>query len=510
MVVSTGTSLRSEIKFGTDGWRAIMCDTFTFGNVRMVVQAIADYLISREIAHRGVIVGHDPRFLGERFAREAASVLAGNGIRVMVTDGDAPTPTVAHAVADSGAAGAIMFTASHNPPEYNGIKWIPEYAGPAFSDVTSEIERRIAEVLRRAEGALGGGDSSTALHGQPEVPPAIRHMDLRQALDSGLVRFFNPKNSYIQRVKSLLDVGVLKRSGLRVIYDSMHGAGRGYVDQILGDLGCRVESIHGTREALFGGIAPEPTIDRLPELARAMECGAYDIGLATDGDADRFGVVDAGGVYIYPNQVISLLLVHLARTRMKLLSASGRSFAVVRTVATTHLIDALAKAYGLELLETPVGFKYICKHMREREVLIGGEESGGLSILGHIPEKDGILADCLMAELRAVSGKPFTSLLREIMEEHGFFYTRRVDLHIPAQRKQELMDELRTSPPEAIAGSRVERIVDIDGVKFIMEDGSWALVRPSGTEPLVRIYAEASSEGRLSDILKEFSTLVEK
>lgn len=468
------------IRFGTDGWRAIMCDTFTFANVRLVAQAIARYIVDVGKAGSGVVIGYDARFMAERFAVEAAKVMISNGIKVYMMKEDAPTPVVAFAVTVYRSAGAVMFTASHNPPEYNGIKYIPEYAGPASPDITSAIEQNLGSPL----------------------PPGTESLDLSDAKDQGMWEQVDPRSAYLEHISKLVDLEAIRRSGLRITCDPMFGSGRHYLPRILEENGCQVEVIHGYRDPLFGGGVPEPTEKELSGLLKAMQASGSALGLATDGDADRFGVIDGTGKYITPNQVVALLLVHLIEAR-------GLRGAVVRTVATTHLIDRLAEMYGVEVIETPVGFKHICAYMRKHPVIIGGEESGGLSIGPHIPEKDGVLADLLIAELQAVRGKHLSQLLVEIMERVGAVYSRRIDLRFPEEKKQQLVHSLRENPPQIVAGRRVERVIDIDGVKLLLEDRSWFLIRPSGTEPLLRIYLEAGSEQQLEDLRQDVEKLVE-
>lgn len=476
----------SHIRFGTDGWRAVMCDEFTFSNVRLVVRAIADYLSETGLGGKGVVVAYDARFLSERFAQEAASVLAANGVNVWVTSRDTPTPVAAHAVVHGKRAGAVMFTASHNPPEYNGLKWIPEYGGPAMPDVTSEIEKRIAQV----EGAWRGESPGQAGDGQGATGGAK---------PTGCIKQFDPMGDYIDHVSRLVDVDAIRRARLRIVYDPLHASGRGYLERILEP--CDVLVVNDGRDPLFGGSPPDPSEQRLQGLAsKVRETGAH-LGLATDGDADRFGVIDADGTFLSPNQVISLLAAHLARNR-------GMRGVAVRTCATSHMVDAVARACGLEARETPVGFKYVSAEMRRAKVVIGGEESGGLSIGGHVPEKDGILACLLAAEMRAVTGRPLKETLRALMEEVGQFYSRRVDLHVEGGARERVMDTLRSSPLREVAGVPVSRVSTMDGVKTECADGSWFLVRASGTEPVVRIYAEAPTESRLSAILEEVREIV--
>jgi len=458
-----------------------MCDSFTFANVRLVVQAIARYILDSQKADRGVIIGHDARFLAERFAEEAAKVMLANGIKVYMLPEDAPTPVVAYAVTLCQSAGAVMFTASHNPPEYNGIKYIPDYAGPATSDITTNIESNLGE----------------------PVAAEAESMDLALARNQGRLEIIDPRQQYFQRMGELVDFNAISKSGLKIVCDPMFGSGRHYLPDILKANGCQVEIIRGHRDPLFGGRLPEPTAAELvPLVDRVRESGSH-LGLATDGDADRFGVIDGTGAYITPNQVIVLLLAHLVEHR-------GYDGAVVRTVATTHLLDRLAGKYGLELIETPVGFKYICEQMRNQPVIIGGEESGGLSIGTHIPEKDGVLANLLVAEMQAVRGETPSQILQKIMAEVGAMHSRRIDLRYPDEKKASLIRELVTAPPEVIAGRRLARITDIDGAKLILEDGSWFLVRPSGTEPLLRIYVEGESEQEVQEIVDAVTMFVEK
>lgn len=458
-----------------------MCDTFTFANVRLVVQAIAKYLLDSGKAAKGVVIGHDARFLAERFAEEAAKVMIANGIKVYMLPEDAPTPVVAYAVTLWQSAGAVMFTASHNPPEYNGIKYIPEYAGPASTDITAAIERNLSQAM------VSEAES----------------VDLASAKGQGLLEIIDPKPQYSQHISELVDFDVIRQSGLKIVCDPMYGSGRHYLPDILQAKGCEVETIRGHRDPLFGGGLPEPTARELAPLVDRVRISGSHLGLATDGDADRFGVIDGSGRYITPNQVIALLLVHLVEHR-------GYKGAVVRTVATTHLLDRLAKKYDLELIETPVGFKYICEKMRSQPVIIGGEESGGLSIGTHIPEKDGILADLLVAEMQAVRHKHLSQVLEEVMAEVGSVYSRRVDLRYPDEKKASLVRELVTDPPKMVAGRGLAQITDIDGAKLILADGSWFLVRPSGTEPLLRIYIESDSEKALQEIEDAVTKLIDE
>lgn len=462
----------SNIKFGTDGWRAIMCEEFTFNNVRMVVQGIADYVNQEKLQHRGIVVGYDTRFLAEKFAQVAVSVLGANGIKVFLVQQATPTPVTAFAIKDLNAGGAIMFTASHNPPEYNGIKFIPEYAGPATPEITNQLEKLISAVV----------------NGKP-----VQSTLFTEVQTQGMVEYIDPRSNYEAHIASLVNFQVIRESKLKLVVDPMYGAGMGYSSEILRHHGCQVLAIHEHRDPLFGGSLPEPTAAELQELIDLVRSEGAQLGLANDGDADRFGVIDADGTYITPNQVIALLLLHLVKNR-------GYTGGVARSVATTHLIDAIAAKYDLPVYETPVGFKYIGAKMLSQDVIIGGEESGGLSIKGHIPEKDGILANLLIAELRAVEGKNIQQILAQVASEFGEFYNKRLDLHLPEEQKQQILSDLQTNPPAELAGMQVKEVLTIDGIKLNLMDGSWALFRPSGTEPLMRVYSEAHSTEALQTL----------
>jgi len=461
-----------RIKFGTDGWRGILAEDFTFDNVRLVARAAGRYVLGQGLASRGLVVGYDTRFLSEKFAEEAARLLAEMGIPVYLTRRATPTPVVAFAIKLYGAAGAVMFTASHNPPEYNGFKFIPHYAGPALPHITAEIEEHIR--------LLQGGESGTSAG----------------AAGTAEITGIDPYPDYARHISSLVDLKVIGRTGLKVVVDPMYGAGAGYLEELLTGAGVAVESIHGCRDPLFGGTLPEPAAKSLGELRDLVARGGADLGLALDGDADRFGIVDRGGAYVSPNQFLPVLLHHLLSTR-------GMRGPVARTVATTHLLDAMAAQNGLEVFETPVGFKYIGQCLLEKGVVLGGEESGGLSIRGHVPEKDGILAGLLAAELVAVHRKSLLELLAEVYERYGRAVSERLDVHTSPEEKGRVLARLETWRPDALAGRKVVRTLTVDGLKLILEGGAWVLVRPSGTEPLFRIYTEAPSEEEMAAVQKD-------
>jgi len=470
----------SKLKFGTDGWRAIMCEEFTFANVRAVVQGIADYVKDENLQDKGIVVGYDTRFLAEKFAEQAVEVLAGNGIKVLLAKEAVPTPVTAFAIKHWQAGGAIMFTASHNPPEYNGIKFIPEYAGPATPAITSRLEKNISSVL---EGET------------------VQRLEVDRASEQGLVTAIDPRPPYEKHIKSLIKFDLIGKSKLKIIIDPMYGAGKGYVSNLLRECGCEVISIHEYRDPLFGGSLPEPTATKLTELIQLVREQQADLGLANDGDADRFGVIDADGTYITPNQVIALLFLHLVKNR-------GLQGGIARSVATTHLLDAMAGKFGVEVDETPVGFKYIGEKMLKKDILIGGEESGGLSIKGHIPEKDGILANLLIVELLATEKKSLSDILTDIAEEFGAYTNKRLDIKINEDKKVNLIQGLKDDPPIKIGNHKVIDHLAIDGVKLLLSDGSWVLFRPSGTEPLMRVYLEALSPERLEELQRDIQFIL--
>lgn len=452
------------IKFGTDGWRAVISDEFTFENVRKVARAIALYL-----AGRGpLIVGYDSRFLADKFAEEVVKVMEEAGIDCLLTERDTPTPIVAWSVIDKKAAGAVMLTASHNPAEYCGIKFIPHYAGPATESITSQLQEN-----------------------------SNQELDFPGADKKGRVERFEPRQRYSRYIESFVDLDLIRRAKLKIVYDPMHGSGRGYLDRILPVF----ETIHAERDVMFGGNSPEPSDEHLGELKKKVLEFSADAGLANDGDADRFGVVDEKGKFLHPNQVLPLLFYYLVKEK-------GYSGAVVRSVATTHLIDRIAKQFKVKVYETPVGFKYIAELMMKEDIIIGGEESGGLSIKGHIPEKDGILAGLLVVEMLARWRKALSKIWEELVSMFGETYNTRLNLSLDETAKNKFMEKLQRESSKEIAGIKIEEMERLDGVKILLVDGSWVLARPSGTEPLVRIYAESDRQEKLAMIVESVEALL--
>ena len=463
----------SKIKFGTDGWRGIIADDFTFSNVRKVTRAIASYLETAYTKDRPVLVGYDTRFLADQFAMTAAKVLAGLGWTVKIVDRDCPTPVIAYNARHLNSAGALMFTASHNPATYCGIKYIPDYAGPATPEITDTIVSNIFSA---------------------DDTPSSTSVDQ--------ISSFDPKPDYLKFLYTLIDVNRIRSAHLKVKYDALYSTSRGYLDTVLEHCGCEVERFNTYRDVLFGGGMPEPKGEQLVGLAEAVKKDQADLGLATDGDSDRFGIIDEQGNVLAPNTVLLLLARHLIKNK-------GKTGAIVRTVATTHLLDNLAASYGLEIYETPVGFKYIGEKMRDTTVLIGGEESGGLSIVGHIPEKDGILADMLVAEAIAYEGKPLSQLVEEVIAEAGGpLHNKRLDLHLDEAHKAAVIDSFTKNPPTSITGLKVKEVGRKDGIKLYLEDGSWILLRPSGTEPLMRVYLETNSPEKQIQIAEQIEQTV--
>jgi phosphoglucomutase len=456
------------IKFGTSGWRAIIADEFTFVAVRHVSQAIATW-IKRNSKDTRIVVGYDTRFMAEVFAAESARVLAASGLEPLLCDRPTPTPAISFAVRDRGAGGAINFTASHNPPQYCGMKFSTADGAPALPEITKEIEQEIAKIEAvagaKSESGPGAGTASLSI------------------LDE-----------YIEDIAAKVDLNAIAEAGLRIVYDPLWGTGRGYLNKALADAGCEVLMLHDWRDVYFGGRSPEPDVEQLEEMRERMAGGNYNLGLSTDGDGDRFGVLDRDGSFISANQIITLLVDYLAESR-------GWTDAVARTVSTTHMVDRVAEKRGIKVIETPVGFKYIGQLIIEDKIGIGGEESAGLSIRGHIPEKDGILACLLVAEMVARRGVTLREMIEQVYSEVGKLVSGRIGVRLTSELQRQLPAKLSEGPGE-FAGRRVQRVNQVDGSKFILEDGSWLLMRPSGTEPLVRVYAEASNEQDLEVLLE--------
>ncbi len=478
------------IHFGTSGWRGIIAEDFTFAGVRAVARAIADHLLSPESRVPGpaspgsalatrdsepaVVVDYDTRFLSEAFAAECVKVLAAAGVRSHLVERPTPTPVLAHAVRTLGAAGGINITASHNPPEWNGLKFSGASGGPALSEVTDGIAERANAILAAPDAAV------------PALP-------LADARARGLVVPLDPAPAYAAQICRVVEFATIRPAGLRVAVDLLHGTAGGYLDALLREAGCEVEVLHAERNPGFGGHAPEPSAARLQTLAGRVRQGGYHLGLACDGDADRFGVLDADGAFIEPNAILALIAAHLLKAR-------DWPGGLARSLATTHLLDRVAARHGRPLYETPVGFKYIAELIGKDAIVLGGEESAGMSVRGHVPEKDGILACLLVTELVAAQGsRPLRRLLEGLYAEVGPVLTHRINVPFgpggPEALRARLLD-----PPSRVAGRAVVGVNRTDGVKLLLEDGSWLLVRPSGTEPMARLYLEAASQAALDEL----------
>ena len=500
------------IKFGTDGWRAVISDEFTFANVRHVAKAIADYVLEtrheapQPAASKSIVVGFDTRFLSDRYAMQVAQVMADAGLTAYLTRMPCPTPALAYAIRHLQALGGVMITASHNPPRYNSIKFKGPHTGPGMPEETQRIEQILERNL--AGGPVGDGSTS----------PAPQNWALAKIPQEypGIFRF-DPMPPYLAHVRTLVDFESLSTSDLRVAVDPMYGAGRGYIAAFLREAGCQVTEIHDEINPGFGGIHPEPIERNLHDLMSTMRSGQYDIGLATDGDADRIGAVDAQGNFVDPHRIFSLILRHLVEER-------NERGSIVKTVSTTQLLNRLSQHYGLPLHETPVGFNQICSWFLKEDVLMGGEESGGMTIRGHVLDGDGILMGLLLTELLAYTAKkagqrkqsprgsteavrpesrcmPLHEVIAGLMEEFGEFHYGRNDVHTRAFDKKELTLRLTKEAPQRLLGHQVVLVNNSDGVKYLLDDDSWLLIRPSGTEPLLRIYAEAHNREEVPPLL---------
>ncbi|MBI4778764.1 phosphoglucomutase/phosphomannomutase family protein [Candidatus Desantisbacteria bacterium] len=472
------------IHLSPSGWRAIIAKEFTFDNILFLAQAIADYLkqqAGKEYASSlsGVVVGYDCRFLSDEFAGCVAEVLAGNQINVFFVPVPTPTPVIAYEIVRRGAAAGIMITASHNPPMYNGLKFNAPHGGSNSKEATAWITNQ-ANTMRNT---------------------MIKRITYQQGITSGVILPVEPAEKYLEHMKTLINMELIKEAGLSVAIDPMFGCAIEYLGNILTCAGCRVVSIHTNRDPLFGGRSPDPNEDSLQELSQLVVSSNSCLGLATDGDADRFGIIDSDGKYISSNQMIALLVHYMLKTR----GQKGEARGIVKTITTTHLIDAIAKKYNVPCAETNVGFRNVAKIMRKENMLIGGEESGGLTIAGHIPEKDGILGCLLTVEMLASESldkkdkKSVRDILQGLYEEFGYFFTKRMDMCISKEEMGVLSESLQHNPLKRFGDLQVTRV---ENNKFFIEDGSWLLIRQSATEPLIRIYAEAASQDRLHKLME--------
>jgi len=464
----------NPIKFGTDGWRAIIARDFTFANVRACAQGVADYLQLAGLARRGLIIGYDTRFASEDFAAAAAEVVAGSGIKVYLCPRPTPTPVVSYGVLAKQAGGAIIITASHNPAMWNGFKYKNEYGSSAPDEVTVQIEGMIARAFQK------GG---------------IKGLALDAALAQGLVEYFDLEPVYFEQLARIVDLAGLRRAGLKVVFDAMYGTGAGYLGKALAGGDTRLVEINGERNPLFPGIRPEPIAVNLTGLTEKIRSEGAAVGLATDGDADRMGIVDEKGTFLTQLQVFALLCLYLLEVR-------GERGAIVKTITTTSMVYRLGEIFNVPVFETPVGFKYIAPKMQAENALVGGEESGGYGFRGHVLERDGILANLYFLDLMVKTGKTPSELIDYLYSKVGPHYYQRVDVEFPAEERQSILERLRHNQPETLDDVKVARIETADGFRFILADNSWLLIRFSGTEPILRIYAETGSPSRAEKMLE--------
>jgi alpha-D-glucose phosphate-specific phosphoglucomutase len=466
----------ASIKFGTSGWRSIIAQDFTFANVRLATQGIADYWKAElnrpqsPIAGRKpvVVIGHDTRFLGRDFSLAVAEVLQANGLEPLLCDRDTPTPVIAFAIRHQKAIGGINMTASHNPAEYQGLKFSIHNGAAAPPDVTKQVEANIAKLTAKNWSFNGA------------------------VIGTFKCRTFNPQPAYFKQLNQLVKFSVLKKARMKIAVDLSYGTGRGYLDTLLEKVGAKITLFHDELNPLFGGHHPEPNAENMAEVSKFVRSGKAQMGLGLDGDADRFGIVDKDGTWLTPNQILALTLYHLKKNR-------GWTGAVVRTVPTSHQVDAVAELLGVKIHETPVGFKYIGALMESEPIIVGGEESGGLSVKGHVPEKDGILACLLMAELVATEKKSLGQILRELSKQTGEFYSDRINVAIPAEKKEVLLAKLAKGL-DNVGAFKVEKFITTDGYKFLLPNREWVAFRASGTEPLIRCYLEAKTKANLKKL----------
>jgi len=465
--------MAAEIHFGTDGWRAVVGDDFTYHNVRAVAQGVAAYLDGES---RPVVVGHDARYCAELFAREVARVLAANGRRVILLDRVTPTPAVSWTVVERGAAGGVVVTASHNPMEFNGLKYKPDFGGSASPEVVAELEKNTVRALSKG----------------------VATMAFDEAVASGKVEVFDPLPSYTAQLGRMVDLVRLRGAGLRVAHEAMYGAGAGLLARVLDGGSTTVTELHGDRNPGFGGMHPEPIDRYMPEAMALMAERHHDLLVANDGDADRVGIIDETGRYVNQLEVMALFTMYLLEKR-------GLRGDIVRSLTTTTMVDALGERFGVTVHEMPVGFKYIGATMRETDALLGGEESGGFAFRGHIPERDGILAGLMVADMVVEYAQPLSQILQHLFELVGPHAYKRHDIRFDRdgyeERKADVYKRMDKQAPDQLAGVKVVRTRTDDGFKFYLEDGSWALMRMSGTEPLMRVYSEAATAARVDELL---------
>ncbi|MBI3931504.1 MAG: phosphoglucomutase/phosphomannomutase family protein [Chloroflexi bacterium] len=462
------------MKFGTDGWRGIIAQDFTFDNVRICAQAVADYLKQTDLASRGLIIGYDTRFASEDFASAVAEVVAGNGIQVSLCPQATPTPVISYGVLAQKAGGAIIITASHNPAIWNGFKYKSESGASASPEMVAELEKNIAQTLATGE---------------------IDQIPLVKALEQGLVEYLDLAPIYFQHLAGLINLDGLRQSRLKVVVDPMYGAGAGYLKALLGGGAIEIIEINSERNPLFPGIRPEPIAANLTKLSATVRQQGANAGLATDGDADRLGIIDEKGRFLTTLQVFALLCLYLLEIRRE-------RGTIVKTITTSSMLYRLGEIFNVPVRETPVGFKYIAPLMLTENVLIGGEESGGFGFHGHAPERDGILSALYFLDLMVKTGKTPSQLIEYLYSKVGPHHFDRVDIEFPEAARPAIIERIKQNPPKDIDGVKVVKFDTTDGFRFILSDTTWLLIRFSGTEPLLRIYAESSTPARVKKLLK--------
>ena len=485
----------ANIKFGNSGWRAIIAEDFTLNNLRRVTHAVAGHLKeNREYGYKGeeyllhfknlgrlppkiqhIVVGYDTRYLSDEFSKSVAEAFAAEGFTVLLSNMDIPIPAVSWMVMKTFAAGGVMLTASHNPAHYNGFNWTPYWGGPAMPEVTDDLEARVQSLT---------------------IAESEKFLPFDHAVSAGVIKVLDFHEDYFKQLYSLLDAGAIKKAGLKVAADSVYGAARTYLRPALERLGAKVIPLRENRDVLFGGRSPDTDAENLKDLRAAVVKNRLDLGLACDCDAGRFGIIDSDGTWIPPNLVLGLALEHLVKNR-------GFKGKIARSLMTSHFADAVGRQYGLTVRETPVGFNHIGNLLRTGAYLLGGEESGGLSIMGHTPEKDGILACLLMAEMVAYERKPIKKILAGLNKKVGDFVNTKIHARVEeGVNLAAVLEKLTHRPPLNLSGASVWRIDHTDGFKFIMKDGSWLGLKPSGAEPMVRIYAEAQAKPRMEALIE--------
>ena len=468
------TKKTNPIKFGTDGWRAIIAQDFTFDNVRACAQGVADYLKQANLASRGLVIGYDTRFASEDFAAAAAEVIAGNKIKVYLCPKATPTPVISYGVLTKQAGGAIIITASHNPAIWNGFKYKDEYGSSASDEVTARIVRFISQALDTGK---------------------VNQSTQDKAMKQGLIEKLDLDPVYFDQINRLLDLDKLRQSGLKLVVDSMYGVGAGYLERLLGGGKTELIEINSERNPLFPGIQPEPIAANLAKLLATVKEQKANVGLATDGDADRMGIVDEKGTFLTQLQVYALLCLYMLEIR-------GERGPIVKTLTTSSMVYRLGELYDVPVYETPVGFKHVAPLMMAEKALIGGEESGGYGFRGHVAERDGILANLYFLDLMVRTGKNPSELIDYLYSKVGPHHYRRVDIKFPAAERQAIINRVQNNPPESLDNVQVLKVDTTDGFRFILADNTWLLIRFSGTEPILRIYTETDSPARAERLLE--------